>query len=134
MINEMSAGEMEEDIKHNRVGGLIQLENYQGSDLNMTGWDLEAVLDDILMVEFADATEDNQNVNRGGILLPTGASKNVWRVGKVVLAGPNTRVKVGQYVMFPNDKGIQAKNINGKKHVVFLNEQRIFGIVKPSAK
>jgi hypothetical protein len=33
--------------------------------------------------------------------------------------------------MFGSDKGIKAANINNLKNVVFLSEDRIFGIVNP---
>ena len=32
------------------IGGLVQIDNYQGSDLGLEGWKLSKVLDDILMV------------------------------------------------------------------------------------
>ena len=124
--------EMRADIKTNHVGGLVQLDHYAGSDLNLTGWTLTSVIDDVLLVTYADSTDDGKGVMRGGIVLPTNMSQNVWRIGKVLLAGPAATVKAGEFVMFPNDKGLQAKNVNGNKSVVFLNQQRIFGIVKPT--
>ena len=120
---------MEEDIKTNRVGGLIQLDNYQGSDLNLTNWTITQLIDDVLLVEYADG--DSTNKLTGGIFVPTGATNHVWRIGKVLIAGPRASVKKDQYVMFPSDKGLKAKNVNGRKEVVFLNEQRIFCIVEP---
>jgi len=131
MINELET--MREDIHTNHVGGLVQLDNYAGSDMNLTGWTLTSVLDDILLVKYSDETEDGKSVIRGGIVLPTNMSQQVWRVGQVLLAGPKATIKPGQYVMFPNDKGLQAKNVNGNKRVTFLNEQRIFGVVEPSS-
>lgn len=121
--------EMEEDIKTNHVGGLPDLERYAGSDLNLTGWELTDLLDDVLLVEFADEDIGGKGVIRGGIILPTEMTQKVWRIGKVLLAGPKASIKKGQYVMFPNDKGLQANNVNGKKKVVFLNQQRVFGVV-----
>jgi co-chaperonin GroES (HSP10) len=59
----------------------------------------------------------------------------VWRVGKVILAGPNCKtVKEGDYIVFPNDKGIQAANINDLKNIVFLSENRIFGVCETNFK
>lgn len=136
MINETlskeQVNEMEADIKTNHVGGLVQLDNYAGSDINLTGWKLTSVIDDVLLVSYADETDDGKGVMRGGIVLPTNIAQHVWRIGKVLLAGPKSTIKVGQFVMFPNDKGLQAKNVNGVKKVVFLNEQRIFGVVEPT--
>ncbi len=122
---------MEEDIKTNHIGGTVQLDDYAGSDLNLRGWELTQVIDDVLLVEYADG--DAQNKLSGGIFVPTAVSQAVWRIGKVILNGNNTTVKAGQFVMFPNDKGLKAKNVNGRKEVVFLSEERIFGVCQPVA-
>ena len=115
------------------IGGLVQIDNYKGSNFEMDGWKLSQVLDDILMVQYADINEEGTEVKRGSIWVPINAVNNVWRIGKVLLAGPNCKsVKENDYVVFPNDKGIQVSNLNGLKHIVFLNEARIFGICEPS--
>jgi hypothetical protein len=50
----------------------------------------------------------------------------------VILSGPNCKtVKESDYIVFPNDKGIQAANINDIKNIVFLSESRIFGVCNP---
>ena len=112
-----------------RIGGIVQLEQYQGHALELDGWKLTNVLDDILMVQYIDINEDGTEIKRGNIWVPINAVNFVWRVGKVILAGPNCKtVKTDDYVVFPNDKGIQAANINDIKNVVFLSENRVFGI------
>jgi hypothetical protein len=111
------------------IGGLVQIDNYKGSQFELDGWKLTKVLDDILMVQFSDINEDGDLVKRGSMWVPINAVNHVWRVGKVLLAGPNCRtVKEGDNIVFPNDRGIQVSNLNGLKHIVFLNEARIFGI------
>lgn len=114
------------------IKGLVQIDNYKGSHFELDGWQLTAVLDDILMVQYADINEDGDLVKRGSMWVPINAVNHVWRVGKVLLAGPNCKsVKEGDFIVFPNDKGIQVSNLNGLKHIVFLNEARIFGICTP---
>jgi hypothetical protein len=115
------------------IGGIVQIDNYAGSELALDGWKLTNVLDDILMVQYSDINEEGTEVKRGSIWVPINAVNHVWRIGKVVLAGPNCKsVKQNDYVIFPNDKGIQVSNLNGLKHIVFLNEARIFGICEPN--
>jgi hypothetical protein len=115
--------------QEDRIGGLVQIDNYKGSDFELDSWTLTKVLDDILMVQYIDINDDGTEVNRNGIWLPINAVNHVWRIGKVLLAGPNCRVvEVGDNIVFPNDKGIQVSSINGYKHIVFLNEARIFGV------
>ena len=119
-----------EDINTDKVKGLVRIENYLTSDLNMSGWKLTQVLDDILMCQFADINEDGTMIKRGDIWVPINAVNQAWRVAKVLLAGPRAKVKTGQYVIFPSTYGLKASNINNLKHVVFLNEDRIFGVAE----
>lgn len=123
--------EVREDIKHDRTKGLINLDAYRGSNLLIGGFKITRVLDDILMVQYTD-TESGQEVIRDGIVLPIQALERnqVWRTGKVILAGPRSSIKAGEYVVFPNDKGIQVGRMGDMKNLVFLNEDRIFGVVE----
>jgi len=115
-----------------KIGGIVQLEQYQGHALELDGWKLTDVLDDILMVQYIDVNESGTEIKRGSIWVPINTVNFVWRVGKVILAGPNCKtVKQNDFIVFPNDKGIQAANINDIKNIVFLNESRIFGICEP---
>ena len=120
-----------EDVGTDTNKGLVRLEDYTGSDLNLSGWKLTKVLDDILMCQFVDISEDGTQICRGGIWLPINAVQQAWRVAKVLLAGPRAKVKQGQYVIFPSTFGLKASNINNLRHIVFLNEDRIFGVAEP---
>lgn len=118
----------QEDI----IGGKVQLEQYKGSSMEFIDYKLEKVLDDILMCQYADINEDGTEVKRGSIWVPINTVHFAWRVAKVILAGPKCEtVKEGNFIIFPNDKGIQVNNLNGLKNIVFLNESRIFGVCSP---
>ncbi len=118
-------------IVEDRVKGLVQMESYAHTAMDLEGWDVLETLDDIVMVQFADVNEDGTAVKRGAMWVPIAAAPQVWRVGKVILAGGNCKkVKVGDHIIFPNDKGIQVREMNGLKNVCFLNEQRVFGLCK----
>jgi len=123
-----------EDIDTDKVKGLVRIENHLTSDLNLAGWKLVQVLDDILMCQFADINEDGTMVKRGELWVPINAVHQAWRVAKVLLAGPAAKVKPGQYVIFPSTFGMRASNINNLKHIVFLNEDRIFGVAEQESK
>lgn len=96
---------------------------------------LNFVFDDIVLVEYVDEVEDEkgEGIMRDGIIIPTNALTKAWRKAKVVLAGPGVcYCKVGDIVIFPNDKGVAVANIEigGYGRLVkgmFLNEQRLFG-------
>jgi co-chaperonin GroES (HSP10) len=118
--------------QEDKIGGKVQMDNYLGSDMNLDEWNLTKVLDDILMCQYIDINEDGTEVKRGSIWVPINAVNFTWRLAKVLLAGPDCKtVKEGDVVIFPNDKGIQVANLNGHKHIVFLNESRIFGVCEP---
>tara|TARA_A100001515_G_scaffold140251_1_gene135758 strand:+ start:15226 stop:15675 length:450 start_codon:yes stop_codon:yes gene_type:complete len=97
---------------------------------------LSFVYDDIILVEFVDTGDEGAGdvIERGGIFVPTNSLTKAWRKAKVILAGPQCAyTKVGDIVMFPNDKGASVANMEidgyGKvKDGMFLNEQRLFGI------
>jgi hypothetical protein len=98
------------------------------------GYNLKQVLDDILLCTFVDETEDGSSIIRNGLHVPVNSDTKAWRIGEVILAGPNVRfAKVGEFVCFPNNLGVPVANIDidnygTLKKGIFLNEQRIFGI------
>lgn len=133
------------DSKTSNLGrGVLNLDTYQNDAFTLFGYHLTNVLDDIILVEYKDSP-DGRDVVRNGIVLPMAHIQFMWRIGRVLLAGPNCKtVKYGDYVTFPNDKGIKASNISVKnelyndvkryRDVVFLNEGRIFGICESEDK
>jgi co-chaperonin GroES (HSP10) len=114
--------------------GLIEVDAYKDCPLP-EDYEITEVLGDVIMLEYVDVAEDGKSLIRNGIILPNQVVDNrSWRVAKVNLAGPEVKqVKVGDIVMFPGDRGLQAIQKNGKMSI-FLNEHRIFGICKPIVK
>lgn len=118
---------------------LIDLQAHSQGDFGneLQDYSLRFIIDDVMLVEYVDVSADGKEILRNGIFVPVNAVTKAWRKAKVVLAGPNVKyAKVGDVVVFPNDKGIPVSNIAvhgyGKvKNGIFLNEQRIFGICEP---
>ena len=118
--------------QEDKIGGKVQLDSYLGHEMNLDEWNLTKVLDDILMCQYIDVSEDGTEVKRGSIWVPVNTINFTWRLAKVLLSGTDCKtVKNNDIVMFPNDKGIQVANMNGLKNIVFLNESRIFGVCEP---
>ena len=120
---------------------LIDFDDYRNDNFTLFGFELSEVLDDIILIQYADAGDDRgDTVIRNGIAIPLAHVEKAWRIGKVVLAGHNCRrVKVNDYVCFPSDKGIPCSNLDVDgigvlKDATFLNEGRVFGICKPGKK
>jgi hypothetical protein len=115
---------------------LIDLSELPKNSFNSVfyGFSLKHLLDDVLLVKFVDETEDGASIIRNGIVVPVNADMRAWRIGEVILAGPNSKfTKTGDFVCFPNNLGIPVANLSVDgygtlKKGIFLNEQRIFGI------
>ena len=117
---------------------VIDFDDYRNDNFTIFGFKLAKVLDDIMLIQYADAGDDRgDTVIRNGIAIPLAHVEKAWRIGKVVLAGPKCKyVKVNDYVTFPSDKGIPCSNLDVEgvgvlKDATFLNETRIFGICTP---
>ena len=119
--------------------GLIDLKSYShGAGPLLSGYVLDKLFDDIMLAVYVDLDQTGDNITRGGIVLPENAENQAWSIAKIILAGPSCKqVSVGDHVIFPNDFGVRASNIEvaniGKiPQGVFLNEERIFGTCSPT--
>jgi NADPH:quinone reductase-like Zn-dependent oxidoreductase len=119
---------------------LIDLTNShnQAFDSVLRGFSLSKIMNDVILVEYTDFGDNNgDTIMRNGIAIPLSSVTQAWRIGKVVLTGSSVDVvKVGDYICFPNNMGVQIANVQVDnygllKKGVFLNEQRIFGVVSP---
>jgi co-chaperonin GroES (HSP10) len=95
-------------------------------------YEIVELLSNVISAEYVDVSPDGESIIRNGIYLPKSViDHRAWRVAKVILAGPACKqVKSGDIVIFPGDRGLQSIQKNGKM-VIFLSEERIFGICKP---
>ena len=111
-INKAAVQQAQSRLTDN-VKGRIQLENYVDSEnFDLFGFELNEVLDDIILVKYLDCSDDGTEILKNGIFVPVNTSTFTWRIGEVVLAGPNCKqVKVGSIVCFPNDMGIKVGNL-----------------------
>ncbi len=73
-----------------KVKGTIQLDNYVTSEnFDLFGFELSKVLDDIILVKFLDCNDDGSELFKNGVWVPINATTFTWRIGEVILAGPN---------------------------------------------
>ena len=106
-------------------------------DSAIVGYQMNRLMEDVILCKYKDETEDGKALIRNGIHIPLNVDTKAWRIGEVLLAGTKCEfVKVGDHICFPNNLGIPISNIEVEgigrvKKGIFLNESRIFGIVKP---
>lgn len=112
-----------------------------GGNLGLEGYVLSSLFADFVFCEYIDIS-DGQLVSKGGIIMMEDTNKT-WRKAVVRMVSPwvekRGAVKVGDIVMFPNDKGLQTGRVDyigadGKQHNtshgIFLNEMRLFATLK----
>jgi len=113
----------------------IDVEKYKGQHIP-NNWEIEGVTGDILLCDYADKVGGDQDfVDRGGILVNASLTSEIWRVAKIIFAGPGAseEAQPGKYVLFPSDKGIPMTRFDDKDYI-FINEERILAFVKPRSK
>ena len=117
---------------------LIDVSAHSNGDSPLVdGYVLKKLYSDIILVKPVDESEDGDSIIKKGILIPKNAAMNAWRVGQVILKGPDAaNVDIGDFVIFPNDRGLTVKNLNVAgvgvvKSGSFLNEERLFGTCEP---
>ena len=125
-----------EAFDHDAKRSLIDLETYQETDtFSLQGYKLSKVMDDIVLAQYVDLSNDGRSVIRNGIHIPLSQVKRTWRLAKVILVGSLCKFTTpGDVVCFPDDKGIKVDNLRvvgydqSLRDCLFLNEQRFFGI------
>ena len=132
---------MKNNIEHLRenledtVKGSAPIDVYNTNTYELSDCTITQTLDDILMIQYIDVSETGKEVMRNGLYVSLDVTSHVWRVGRVIFAGPNCKtVKAGDHVVFPNDKGIRASVVNELKNIVFLSEARIIATCNINAK
>lgn len=114
--------------------GLVEIEQYANAALP-EDYEIDEVLDDVIMAEYADVSVSGKEIKRNGIFIPEAiADQKAWRVGKVIISGPSVKSErlrtAGTHFIFPGDRGIRSL-IRGGKQIIFINEARIFGVCSP---
>ena len=136
-LDKMGLTDSERDaFDHSAKRSLIDLDTYQNTDtFSLYGYSLSKVMDDIVLAQDTDLSEDGGSVQRGNVYIPLAHVQRTWRMARVILAGPNCKfTKPLDIVCFPDDKGIKVDNISVTgydaplRNCLFLSEQRFFGI------
>ena len=115
-----------------QVHGLpvMNIDSMMGTSIS-NDFEFESLTGDLIMCEVIDQNSQNE-VYRGGIWISTDITKTLWRRGQVVLTGPNVpkEISIGCQICYPGDRGIPMIAANKKKYI-FLNYERVFGVLKP---
>jgi cellobiose-specific phosphotransferase system component IIB len=115
-----------EAFDHDAKRSLIDLDTYQETDtFSLQGYKLSKVMDDIVLAQYVDLSNDGRSVIRNGIHIPLSQVKRTWRLARVVLVGPQCKyTSPGDVVCFPDDKGIKVDNLRVVGYVRYLSGLR----------
>lgn len=135
-LDKMNLTDSQRDaFDHSAKRSLINLDTYSNDNFSLQGYKLSKVMDDFVLAQYVDLSDDGTSIERNGILIPLSNVQKAWRLARVILAGPNCKsVKPGDIVCFPDDKGVKVNNISvagydsSLKDCLFLNEERFFGV------
>lgn len=98
-------------------------------DVNLQKWNITKLYKDTLWVQMIDEP-DADYVHKNGLYLRPSAARPVFRLGKVLLAGPTSTAKVDDYVLIPPGFGIFGlKNVGGYK-TCFIAEEKVMAVVE----
>lgn len=117
--------------------GLHEIEAYESATMPQEDFEFIGVLNDVIMAIPDDEGSSPGEIMRDGIVVSSDITKTCWRSAVIELVGSRVsdeRLKMGTRIAYPSDMGISSVQMdhNGKKRtVIFLNEERIFGILKP---
>ena len=105
---------MLEDMADDRVGGKPPIDlneiNVGYTDPIDNRFEIDEMLNDLIMAEYVDESEDGEVV-RGGIYIKTDMTHaRAWRTAIVRKVGPKVpgQIKPGVYIRFPSDKGLPS--------------------------
>ena len=113
-------------------------------DMAIRGFTVKKLYDDFVFADYIDV--DNGFIkHESGLVTVDTSSNKTWRKAKVLMVGPScTETKVGDIILFPNDKGLPAGEVEYVYHQeetdvapaqdivciakngIFLGEHRIF--------
>ena len=136
-LDKMGLSDSERDaFDHSAKRSLIDLDTYQHTDqFSLQGYSMSRVMDDIVLAQYVDLSEEGDTIERNGIHIPLAQVQRTWRLAKVILNGPLCKFcSVDDIVCFPDDKGIRADNIRvvgydePLRNCLFLSETRFFGV------
>ena len=125
--------------KYNRASvSDINLESPNSAgDMALRGFVLKRLYDDFVFANYIDVDNGYIKHESGLVTVDTNATKT-WRKAEVIMVGPMCReTKVGDIVLFPNDKGLPCGEIEyldtdnerkTAKNGIFLSEHRIFAV------
>lgn len=117
------------NISH-AVKKLYQSEKIVNYDIDLSKWKIKHLYKDTLWVQLLDEP-DADTVKMGAIYVPAAKAKGLYRLGRVIKCGPDTKsAKEGEIIRFPQGVGQPyEQNVGGFK-TWLLREDSVMAVVE----
>jgi len=112
------------------VRKMYNTERIVNHNINTKQWKIKNLYRDTLWVKLIDEP-DADTIMRGGIAIPVATTKGLFRLGQVMMCGPDIKyANVGEIVRFPQGVGQPyEKSVDGYK-TWLLREESVIAVVE----
>ena len=112
------------------VNKLYKTEKIVNYDLDLSRWKIKNLYKDTLWVQLLDEP-DADTIVRNGITIPISQTKGLFRLGKVLMSGPDVNyAKEGEIVRFAQNVGMPYEQKVGGYKTWLLREDAVIAVVE----
>jgi co-chaperonin GroES (HSP10) len=109
---------------------LYKTEKIVNHDLDLSKWKIKQLYKDVLWVQLLDEPAADTIV-KNGIALPVSQTKGLFRLGKVIMCGPDTQyAKVGEIIRFSQGVGMPYEKIVDGFKTWLIREDAVIAVVE----
>lgn len=99
-------------------------------DLDFSRWNIKKLYKDTLWVQMID-DPDADTIMRNGISIPISQSKGLYRLGRILMAGPDVKhAQVGEYIRFSSGLGSPFEQKVGGYKTALIREEQVMMVVE----
>lgn len=114
----------------NVVSKLYQSEKIVNYDLDLSRWKFKKLYKDTLWVQLLD-DPDADTLLRNGVYRPISSVKPPYRIGRVIMAGQDTKeAKEGEYITFSQGLGAPYNRTYEGFKTCLLREEQVMAVVE----
>lgn len=120
----------ETGIQH-AVHKMYASEKIVNHDINLEKWKFKKLYANMIWVQKLDEPDADTILNNG-LYIPTSVTKTPFRLGKILMAGPDVKDAVaGEYIEYPFGVGANHIKKVGGYRTCFLRETDVIAVVEP---
>lgn len=112
------------------VKKLYTTEKIVNYDLDLSKWKIKQLYKDTLWIQLLDEPAAD-TIMRNGIALPVSQTKGLFRLGKVIMCGPDTKhAQVGEIIRFSHGVGMPYEQVIDGFKTWLIREDAVIAVVE----